>query len=188
MIGNLNHVAIAVPNLEAAMSQYQNIFGAFVTTPLDLPLHGVRVSLVNLPNTKIELITPLGDNSPLQNFLEKHPEGGLHHLCYEVPDLEAARNQLVTSGIHVIGDGTPLPGFHGNPVLFFTPKDCFGTLIELEQIQPRKIQGRVEIERIGPIHTINPSLATSLDGFQGVGIGVEVDFKTSTPEDNNEEN
>lgn len=188
MIGNLNHIAIAVPDIDIAIEQYQNTFGAFVTTPVDLPDHGVRVAIVNLPNTKVELITPLGDTSPIQNFLQKHPQGGIHHLCYEVPDILAARDQLIARQVQVIGDGTPKSGYHGNPVLFFTPQDCLGVLIELEQVSAIKTQGRVEIGRIGPGHTHHKTPEDSLEGMEGVGIRVEVDYKSPTPKDNLEDN
>ncbi len=188
MIGNLNHVAIAVPDLNAAIAQYEGVFGAFVTTPQDLAKHGVRVAVVNLSNTKVELMTPLGDTSPLTKFLEKHPQGGIHHLCYEVPDVIAARDQLMTTGIQVIGDGTPHLGYNKNPVLFFTPKDCLGVLIELEEISPSKSQGRVDIQRLETFHTFRQSKVDSLEGVDGVGVRVEADFKHSTPPDNKEEN
>lgn len=188
MIGNLTHIAIAVPDLKAAIDQYRTLFGAEVSDPRNLPDHGVQVAAVTLPNTTIELITPLGDKSPLKNFLEKHPQGGLHHLCYEVGDIEKAKAQLATNGVQPIGDGKPQPGYHGNPVLFFNPKETLGVLIELEEVPALKTQARVEIERIGPIHTFPQSSLPSLEGVEGVGIGVEVDFKSPTPEDNKEDN
>lgn len=188
MIGNLNHIAIAVPDLEAAIHLYQNVFGAFVTTPEDLPDHGVRVVMVNLPNTKIELITPLGDNSPLQGFLKKNPGGGLHHLCYEVPDILAARDQLLGAGLQIAGEETPKIGFHGHPVLFFHPKTTLGVLIELEEVSSLVAQGRVEVERIGPVHHTHKSRESSLEGVDGIGISVEVDFRHRTPKDNKEDN
>lgn len=188
MIGNLNHVAIAVPDLDAAIAQYQNVFGVFVTSPIDLPDHGVRVAIVKLSNTKVELITPLGENSPIQNFLVKHPQGGIHHLCYEVPDILQARDQLTANNIQVLGDGTPKNGYHGTPVLFFNPQDSMGTLIELEEVKSAKTQGRVEIGRISPSHGYRTSDPNSLEGVDGVGIRVEVDYKTTTPKDNMEDN
>ncbi|MBY0501296.1 MAG: methylmalonyl-CoA epimerase [Alphaproteobacteria bacterium] len=186
MIGNLNHIAIAVPNLELAINQYQNVFGAFTSTPRDLTDHGVRIAMVKLPNTTIELITPLGENSPIQGFLDKHPQGGLHHLCYEVTDLAKAKDTLSVSKIQVIGDGEPKLGFHGNPVLFFNPKDCLGVLIELEEISVPKVQSRVEIDRIGPAHTFPQFSTDTMEGVEGIGIGINVDFKKPTPEDNKE--
>jgi len=184
MIGNLNHVAIAVPNLEAAADQYKDLFGAFVSDPRDLPDHGVRVVLVKLPNTIIELLTPLGENSPLQGFLEKNPQGGVHHLCYEVPDITKARDHLSAGGLQVIGEGTPQIGYHGNPVLFFHPKDCLGVLIELEEIPVPKVHERVEVTRIGPAHTFPQGSSDTLEGVEGIGIGIEIDLKRLTPGDN----
>ena len=134
MIGRLNHVAIAVPDLEAAVAQYKGALGANVGAPQDLPEHGVRVVFVTLPNTKIEFLLPLGDESPITGFLEKNPSGGIHHMCYEVEDILAARDQLQGSGARVLGDGTPKIGAHGKPVLFLHPKDFQGCLIELEQV------------------------------------------------------
>ena len=133
MIGRLNHVAIAVPDLVAACGQYQSGLGAVVGTPQDEPDHGVRVVFIELPNTKIELLATLGDNSPIAGFLEKNPAGGIHHICYEVADILAARDQLQAAGARILGDGTPKIGAHGKPVLFLHPKDFTGTLIELEQ-------------------------------------------------------
>ena len=134
MIGRLNHVAIAVPDLEAAARGYAETLGAEVGAPQDEPEHGVRVVFVSLPNTKIELLTPLGDESPISGFLARNPAGGIHHLCYEVEDIEAARARLEASGARVLGDGRPKIGAHGKPVLFLHPKDFNGTLIELEQV------------------------------------------------------
>jgi methylmalonyl-CoA/ethylmalonyl-CoA epimerase len=134
MIGRLNHVAIAVPDLAAAAAQYHDTLGAKVRAPQDEPAHGVRVVFIDLPNTKIELLTPLGENSPIAGFLEKNPGGGIHHLCYEVQDILAARDRLVASGARVLGHGAPKTGAHGKPVLFLHPKDFSGTLIELEQV------------------------------------------------------
>ncbi len=134
MIGKLNHVAIAVPNLDAAAKQYRSILGAEVSEPLDLPEHGVTTVFVNLPNTKIELLHPLGDKSPIAGFLARNAAGGVHHLCYEVDNIATAREQLLESGMRVLGDGTPRIGAHGKPVLFLHPKDFQGTLIEIEEV------------------------------------------------------
>lgn len=134
MIGKLNHVAIAVPDLEAASNQYRDVFGAEVTAATDLPEHGVTTVFVNLPNTRIELICPLGENSPIAGFLKRHPAGGVHHLCYEVEDIAAAKTSLEERGIRILGDGRPKIGAHGKPVLFLHPKDCNGTLIEIEEV------------------------------------------------------
>ncbi|MEQ8510515.1 MAG: methylmalonyl-CoA epimerase [Rhodospirillaceae bacterium] len=133
MIGQLNHVAIAVPDLAAASATYKNALGADVSEPEDLPEHGVTVVFVKLPNTKIELLHPLGENSPIQGFLDKNPSGGMHHVCFEVEDILAARDQLIAEGKRVLGDGEPRIGAHGKPVLFVHPKDFDGTLIEIEQ-------------------------------------------------------
>jgi methylmalonyl-CoA/ethylmalonyl-CoA epimerase len=134
MIGRLNHVAIAVPDLAAASATYRDTLGATVSAPVDVPEHGVTVVFVELPNTKIELLHPLGDASPIQKFLDNNPSGGIHHLCYEVKDIIAARDQLRASGKRVLGDGEPKIGAHGKPVLFLHPKDFNGTLVEVEQI------------------------------------------------------
>ncbi|WP_298728310.1 methylmalonyl-CoA epimerase [uncultured Ferrovibrio sp.] len=134
MIGRLNHVAIAVPDLEAAAATYANTLGAKVSPPLAQPEHGVTVVFVELPNTKIELLHPLGDNSPIANFLAKNASGGIHHVCYEVDDIIAARDKLKAEGARVLGDGEPKIGAHGKPVLFLHPKDFYGTLIEIEQV------------------------------------------------------
>lgn len=133
MIGRLNHVGIAVPDLEAGAAVYREMLGARVSAPQALPDHGVTVVFVQLPNTKIELMAPLGEASPLEGFLRKSPGGGIHHVCYEVDDIQAARDRLVAGGARVLGHGTPKPGAHGKPVLFLHPKDFCGTLIELEQ-------------------------------------------------------
>ena len=133
MIGRLNHVAIAVPDLEAACKQYAGVLGAKVSEPLDQPAHGVTVVFVELPNTKIELLLPLGESSPIANYLERNPAGGVHHICYEVDDILAARDRLTAEGARVLGDGEPKIGAHDKPVLFLHPKDFCGTLIELEQ-------------------------------------------------------
>ncbi|MEO0700521.1 MAG: methylmalonyl-CoA epimerase [Pseudomonadota bacterium] len=134
MIGRLNHVAIAVPDLEAASAQYRDTLGATVGPPQDEPDHGVTVVFIELPNTKIELLYPLGEGSPITGFLEKNPSGGIHHVCYEVDDILAARDQLKDFGARVLGDGEPKIGAHGKPVLFLHPKDFTGTLVELEQV------------------------------------------------------
>ena len=134
MIGRLNHVAIAVPDLEAAAAQYRTTLGANVRAPQDEPDHGVTVVFIDLPNTKIELLCPLGDASPIAGFLEKNPSGGIHHICYEVEDILAARDKLKAGGARVLGDGNPKIGAHGKPVLFLHPKDFNGTLVELEQV------------------------------------------------------
>jgi len=134
MIGRLNHVAIAVPDLEAAADQYRTALGANVGAPQDEPDHGVTVIFIDLPNTKIELLYPLGDNSPINGFLEKNPSGGIHHICYEVDDIIAARDSLVASGLRVLGNGEPKIGAHGKPVIFLHPKDMNGVLTELEQV------------------------------------------------------
>jgi methylmalonyl-CoA/ethylmalonyl-CoA epimerase len=133
MIGRLNHVAIAVRDLAAAARTYTNTLGAVVSEPLPQPEHGVVTAFITLPNTKIELIAPLGDASPIRKFLERNPDGGIHHICYEVADIEAARDQLTRLGVRVLGDGEPKIGAHGKPVLFIHPKDFCGTLIEIEQ-------------------------------------------------------
>ncbi len=133
MIGKLNHVAIAVPDLDAATKLYRDTLGAKVSAPVPQPAHGVTVVFVELPNTKVELLLPLGDKSPIAAFLEKNASGGIHHICYEVADIYAARDQLKAQGARVLGDGEPKNGAHDKPVLFLHPKDFFGTLVELEQ-------------------------------------------------------
>ncbi len=133
MIGRFNHVAIAVPDLAAATATYRDTLGAQVSAPLAQPEHGVTVVFVTLPNTKIELLEPLGAGSPIAKFLARSPAGGVHHLCYEVDDIIAARDQLEAGGARVLGDGEPKLGAHGKPVIFLHPKDFCGTLIELEQ-------------------------------------------------------
>ena len=133
MIGRLNHVAIAVRDIAAASEVYRETLGAQVSAPEPLEEHGVTVVFITLPNTKIELLEPLGAESPIARFLEKNPDGGMHHICYEVDDIEAARDQLVNSGARVLGTGEAKIGAHGKPVLFLHPKDFNGTLIELEQ-------------------------------------------------------
>ncbi|MEE9194789.1 MAG: methylmalonyl-CoA epimerase [Alphaproteobacteria bacterium] len=133
MIGRLNHVAIAVPDLAGAAAQYRDLLGARVSDPVDQPDHGVTVVFVELSNAKIELLHPLGADSPIAGFLARNPSGGIHHLCYEVEDILAARDRLLACGARVLGDGEPKIGAHGKPVLFLHPKDFAGTLIELEQ-------------------------------------------------------
>lgn len=133
MIGRLNHVAIAVPDLKAAAAQYENTLGATVGAPQDEPDHGVTVVFIELPNTKIELLYPLGEDSPIKGFLDKNPSGGIHHMCFEVEDIIAARDKLKSEGARVLGTGEPKIGAHGKPVLFLHPKDFCGTLVELEQ-------------------------------------------------------
>lgn len=134
MIGRLNHVAIAVPDLDAAIAQYRDTLGAEVGAPQDEPDHGVTVVFITLPNTKIELLFPLGDNSPILGFLEKNPAGAIHHICYEVENILSARDHLLAQGARVLGTGEPKIGAHGKPVLFLHPKDFTGTLVELEQV------------------------------------------------------
>ena len=134
MIGRLNHVAIAVPDLEAAAAQYRTMLGADVGAPQDEPDHGVTVIFINLPNTKIELLYPLGEESPIRGFLDKNPSGGIHHVCYEVEDIRAAAAHLQAEGARVLGGGEPKIGAHGKPVLFLHPKDFQGCLIELEEV------------------------------------------------------
>lgn len=134
MIGRLNHLAIVVPDLAAAAALYRDVLGARVSPPHELPAHGVTVVFVELPNTNIELLQPLGEGSPVRGFLERHPAGGMHHVCFEVDDILAARDRLCAAGARVLGDGEPAVGAHDKPVLFLHPKDFCGTLIELEQI------------------------------------------------------
>ena len=133
MIGRLNHIAIVVPDLSGARALYQQVLGARVSQPHPLPAHGVTVVFVELPNTKIELLEPLGAQSPIKSFLERNPAGGMHHICYEVDDIIAARDRLRAEGARVLGDGEPRLGAHDKPVLFLHPKDFCGTLIELEE-------------------------------------------------------
>ena len=133
MIGRLNHVAIAVADLGAAVRVYRDTLGASVSEPLPQPEHGVTVVFVTLPNTKIELLEPLGEGSPISGFLARNPDGGIHHVCYEVDDIRSARDRLVREGARVLGGGEPRIGAHGKPVLFLHPKDFCGTLVELEQ-------------------------------------------------------
>ncbi|MCP5382681.1 MAG: methylmalonyl-CoA epimerase [Kordiimonadaceae bacterium] len=134
MIKKLNHVAIAVPDLDAAINLYKDVLGADVEGVVDLPAHGVTVAFVDLGNTKIELLYPLGDNSPILSYLNKNSSGGIHHICFEVEDIKEARDRLLEKGMRIIGKSEPALGAHGKPVLFLHPKDFCGTLIELEQI------------------------------------------------------
>ena len=134
MIGKLNHVAIAVPDLEAATALYRDTLGATVSQPQAEPDHGVTVVFVELPNTKVELLEPLGEHSPITAFLDKNSAGGIHHMCFEVDDILAARDKMMNDGARVLGDGEPKIGAHGKPVLFLHPKDFCGTLVELEQV------------------------------------------------------
>jgi methylmalonyl-CoA/ethylmalonyl-CoA epimerase len=134
VIDRLNHVAIVVPDLAKAAAIYRDTLGAKVSAPVAMPVHGVTTVFVNLPNTKIELLHPLGENSPVAKFLASNPSGGMHHVCYEVDDILAARDKLVASGARVLGDGTPKIGAHDKPVLFLHPKDFCGTLVEIEQV------------------------------------------------------
>jgi methylmalonyl-CoA/ethylmalonyl-CoA epimerase len=134
MIGRLNHIAIAVKDIAAASAVYREMLGAKVSDPLPQPEHGVTVVFIELPNTKVELLQPLGANSPIAKFLEKNADGGMHHVCYEVDDIIAARDRLKAGGARVLGDGEPKIGAHGKPVLFLHPKDFCGTLVELEQV------------------------------------------------------
>jgi len=133
MLGRLNHVAIAVRDIAKAAEVYRNTLGADVSDPLPLPQQGVTTVFITLPNTKIELLEPLGENSPIAKFLERNPDGGIHHVCYEVDDIIAARDRLTAQGARVLGDGEPKMGAHGKPILFLHPKDFLGTLIELEE-------------------------------------------------------
>ena len=134
MIGNINHIAIAVPDLETAAARWRDTLGADISAPQSLPEHGVRIVFVTQPNSKVELIEPLGESSPIAAFLARNPDGGMHHICYEVSDIRAARDRLVDDGARVLGNGEPRTGAHGNPVLFLHPKDFCGTLIELEEV------------------------------------------------------
>jgi methylmalonyl-CoA/ethylmalonyl-CoA epimerase len=136
MIGRLNHVAVVVPDLAAAAARYRDLLGAAVQAPRDLPEHGVTIVFVDLPNSRIELMHPLGADSPIARFLADHPGGSMHHVCFEVPDLAQAARRLTEAGARVLGDGTPKLGAHGRPVLFLHPRDFDGTLIELEEVKP----------------------------------------------------
>ena len=134
MLGRLNHVALAVPDMAAAVATYRGSLGAKISEPQALPEHGVTVVFIDVGNTKIELLEPLGEGSPIAAFLDKNPSGGMHHVCYEVDDIIAARDSLKASGARVLGNGDTKIGAHGKPVLFLHPKDFFGTLVELEQV------------------------------------------------------
>lgn len=133
MIGRMNHVAVVVPDLAAARSVYENTLGAHVSDPQPMPEHGVTTVFVDLPNIKVELLHPLGEHSPISRFLERNPNGGIHHICYEVDDIESARDHLLAQGARILGNGEAKIGAHGKPVLFLHPKDFCGTLIEIEQ-------------------------------------------------------
>lgn len=135
MLGRINHIALAVPDLAVAVARYRDSLGATVSEPQVLPEHGVTVVFVQFDNSKVELLEPLGEKSPIASFLAKNPDGGMHHICYEVSDILAARDHLKAAGARVLGDGNPKIGAHGNPVLFLHPKDFFGTLIELEEVK-----------------------------------------------------
>ncbi len=139
MLDRLNHVAIAVPDLAVAATLYRDTMGAAVSDPQPLPDHGVTVVFVELANTKVELLEPLGSDSPIAAFLQRNPDGGIHHMCYEVADIIAARDRLRVGGVRILGDGEPKTGAHGKPVLFLHPKDCGGTLVELEEVIPRSV-------------------------------------------------
>jgi methylmalonyl-CoA/ethylmalonyl-CoA epimerase len=134
MIGRVNHIAIAVPDVAVAAAQWASMLGAECSAAQDLPEHGVRIVFVTAPNTKVELMQPIGEASPISAFLARNPDGGMHHICYEVDDIIAARDKLIGEGARVLGDGQPKTGAHGNPVLFLHPKDFCGTLIELELV------------------------------------------------------
>jgi len=133
MIGRLNHIAIAVPDLKAATAVYRDTLGAKVSPEEEQPEHGVSTVFIELPNTKVELLGVLGENSPIEVFLERNPNGGIHHMCYEVPDIIEARDRLMEQGARVLGSGEPKIGAHGKPILFLHPKDFCGTLVELEE-------------------------------------------------------
>lgn len=133
MIGRLNHIAIAVPDIKTAVALYRDALGAPASDPVPQPDHGVTTVFIELPNTKIELLEPLGEGSPIASFLERNSSGGIHHICYEVADIAKTRDRLLREGLRVLGDGEPKTGAHGKPVLFLHPKDFNGTLIELEQ-------------------------------------------------------
>ena len=135
MLGRINHIALAVPDLGVAVARYRDGLGADISAPQALPEHGVTVVFVQFDNSKVELLEPLGESSPIASFLAKNPDGGMHHICYEVADILAARDHLKAAGARVLGDGNPKIGAHGNPVLFLHPKDFFGTLIELEEVK-----------------------------------------------------
>ena len=174
MLNKLNHIAIAVPDLNAARTQYSNVFGVDVSDSKDLPDHGVTVVMVTLPNVRIELLHPLGENSPIQNFLRRNPLGGVHHMCFEVPNLLQARDQLIQNGIEAIGDGTPKTGYDGHPVLFFNPKNTQGTLIELKEVG-------FSHERQASIESLDQNINQDLEPTGGITISYEGDFVGSTP-------
>ena len=134
-IGRLNHIAIAVPDIDKASNAWEKALGAKISSPQILPEHGVKVVFIEAPNTKVELLQPLDQNSPISKFLLKNPNGGMHHICYEVEDILAASKKLILSGAKILGDGTPRIGAHGNPVIFLNPSDFSGTLIELEEVK-----------------------------------------------------
>lgn len=136
MIGRINHIAIAVPDLDAAIVRYRDVLGAMVSAPVELPDHGVRVVFVDTGNSKVELLEPLDEQSPIAGFLAKNPDGGMHHICFEVADIAGAAERLIGLGARILGDGKPRIGAHGLPVLFLHPKDFDGTLIELEEVKP----------------------------------------------------
>jgi methylmalonyl-CoA/ethylmalonyl-CoA epimerase len=138
MLGRLNHIALAVPDLAAAAEAYRARLGAGVSEPQPLPEHGVTVVFVDLPNARVELMAPLGETSPIAAFLARNPAGGMHHICFEVEDISAARARILSEGGRILGDGEPKPGAHGNPVLFLHPKDFSGALIELEEVRPAR--------------------------------------------------
>jgi methylmalonyl-CoA/ethylmalonyl-CoA epimerase len=135
VLGRLNHVALAVPNLETAAKLYRDVLGAEVSEPQRLPEHGVTIVFVDLPNVRIELLEPLGEHSPIAGYLDRNPDGGMHHLCYEVADIRSARERLRSAGMRILGDGEPKVGAHGRPVLFLHPKDFAGALIEIEEVR-----------------------------------------------------
>ena len=134
-IGRLNHIAIAVPDIDKASNTWEKALGAKISSPQILPEHGVKVVFIEAPNTKVELLEPLDQNSPISKFLLKNPNGGMHHICYEVEDIQNASKKLILSGAKILGDGTPRIGAHGNPVIFLNPSDFSGTLIELEEVK-----------------------------------------------------
>ena len=134
-IGRLNHIAIAVPDIDKASNAWEKALGAKISSPQILPEHGVKVVFIEAPNTKVELLEPLDQNSPISKFLLKNPNGGMHHICYEVEDIQNASKKLILSGAKILGDGTPRIGAHGNPVIFLNPSDFSGTLIELEEVK-----------------------------------------------------